>query len=183
MIEIVIFGRGGQGGVTLAKLIAMTYFLQDQYAQAFGVYAAERSGAPVRAFVRIDSKEIICRNQIYEPDHVIVLERTLIDQRIITGLKPGGWIVLNSPHSPEEVAHLFPGYRVACVDANAVAIENNLGTRTTPIVNTTMLGGLVKVTGVVKLESLFEPIKDRFGRLAEKNIDAMKKAFEETVVK
>jgi len=147
MIEIVIFGRGGQGGVTLAKLVAMTYFLQDQYAQAFGVYAAERSGAPVRAFVRIDSKEIICRNQIYEPDHVIVLERTLIDERITTGLKPGGWIVLNSPRSPEEVAHLFPGYRVACVDANAVAIENNLGTRTTPIVNTTMLGAAARVLG------------------------------------
>ena len=147
MTEIVIFGRGGQGGVTLAKLIAMTYFLQDQYAQAFGIYAAERSGAPVRAFVRIDSKEIICRNQIYEPDHVIVLERTLIDERITTGLKPGGWIVLNSPHPPEELVHLFPGYRVACVDANAVAIENNLGTRTTPIVNTTMLGAAARVFG------------------------------------
>ncbi|MFB3905581.1 MAG: 2-oxoacid:acceptor oxidoreductase family protein [Acidobacteriota bacterium] len=147
MIEIVIFGRGGQGGVTLAKLIAMTYFLQDQYAQAFGVYAAERSGAPVRAFVRIDSKEIICRNQIYEPDHVIVLERTLIDERITTGLKPGGWIVLNSSHTPEALAHLFPGYRIACVDANTVAIENNLGTRTTPIVNTTMLGAAARVFG------------------------------------
>ncbi|RPJ59318.1 MAG: FAD-dependent oxidoreductase, partial [Acidobacteria bacterium] len=147
MIEIVIFGRGGQGGVTLAKLIAMTYFLQDQYAQAFGIYAAERSGAPVRAFVRIDNKEIICRNQIYEPDHVIVLERTFVDARITTGLKPGGWIILNSQQAPQAVAHLFPGYRVACVDANAVAIENNLGSRTTPIVNTTMLGAAARVLG------------------------------------
>ncbi|RPI28169.1 MAG: FAD-binding protein, partial [Acidobacteria bacterium] len=147
MTEIVIFGRGGQGGVTLAKLIAMTYFLQDQFVQAFGVYAAERSGAPLRAFVRIDSKEIICRNQIYEPDHVIVLERTLIDERITTGLKPGGWVVLNTPRPPEEFAELFRGYRIASVDANAVAIENNLGTRTTPIVNTTMLGAAARVFG------------------------------------
>src|SRR5512133_962741 len=131
MTEIVIFGRGGQGGVTLAKLIAMTYFLQDQFAQAFGVYAAERSGAPLRAFVRIDDQEIICRNQIYEPDHVIVLERTLIDDRIVTGLKPGGWLILNTQRTHQDLAAIFPGYRVATVDANAIAVENHLGTRTT----------------------------------------------------
>src|SRR4030042_5940369 len=145
MTEIVIFGRGGQGGVTLAKLIAMTYFLQDQFAQAFGVYAAERSGAPVRAFVRIDSHEIICRNQIYEPDHVIVLERTMIDDRITTGLKPAGWVILNTTLTPAELKDRFPGYRVASVDANTLAIANNLGTRTTPILNTTMLGAVARV--------------------------------------
>jgi 2-oxoacid:acceptor oxidoreductase gamma subunit (pyruvate/2-ketoisovalerate family) len=145
MTEIVIFGRGGQGGVTLAKLIAATYFLQDQFAQAFGVYAAERSGAPLRAFVRIDTREIICRNQIYEPDHVIVLERTLIDERVATGLKPGGWVILNTALTPADLMGRFPGYRVATVDANALAIANNLGTRTTPIVNTTMLGAVARV--------------------------------------
>jgi 2-oxoacid:acceptor oxidoreductase gamma subunit (pyruvate/2-ketoisovalerate family) len=78
MTEITIHGRGGQGGVTLAKLIASAYFLQDKYVQAFGVYAAERSGAPVQAFVRIDDDEITNHNQVREPDHVIVIDRMLI---------------------------------------------------------------------------------------------------------
>ena len=74
VIEITIHGRGGQGGVTLAKLIATAYFLLGKYVQAFGVYAAERTGAPLQAFVRIDDDEIINHNQIRTPDHVVVLD-------------------------------------------------------------------------------------------------------------
>ena len=97
MIEMTIFGRGGQGGVTLAKLIATAYFLRGKHAQAFGVYAAERSGAPVQAYVRIDDREITNHNQIREPDHVIVIDRQLIAPKVMTGLNPDGWIILNSP--------------------------------------------------------------------------------------
>ena len=85
MIELTIFGRGGQGGVTLAKLIATAHFLKDKHVQAFGVYAAERSGAPLHAFVRIDDREITNHNQISTPDHVIVLDRKLIGPNVITG--------------------------------------------------------------------------------------------------
>ncbi len=145
MMELVIFGRGGQGGVTLAKLIAETYFLQGKFVQAFGVYAAERSGAPLNAFVRVDDEEITNRNQIYRPDHVVVLDRSLIGERIAAGLKPGGWILLNSTEAPEDFAGRFPGYRVAAVDATGIAVENKLGTRATPIVNTTLLGAVARV--------------------------------------
>jgi 2-oxoacid:acceptor oxidoreductase gamma subunit (pyruvate/2-ketoisovalerate family) len=148
MMEIVIFGRGGQGGVTLAKLIASSYFLRGKFAQAFGVYAAERSGAPLNAFVRVDDQEITNRNQIYEPDHVIVLDRSLIGERILAGLKPGGWILLNSSESPEAFASRFPGYRIATVDATGIAVENKLGTRATPIVNTTLLGAVARMFGL-----------------------------------
>jgi 2-oxoacid:acceptor oxidoreductase gamma subunit (pyruvate/2-ketoisovalerate family) len=147
MTEIVIVGRGGQGGVTLAKLIAMLYFLEGKYVQAFGVYAAERAGAPIRAFVRIDDQEITCRNQIYQPDHVIVLDPALIEEKIATGLRPGGWILLNSPSLPEDFKKKFPGYRIAVVDATNLAVLNSLGTRTTPIVNTTILGAAARVFG------------------------------------
>ena len=74
MTELTIFGRGGQGGVTLAKLIATAYFLRGKYVQAFGVYTAERSGAPLRAFVRIDDEDITNHHQIERPDHLIVLQ-------------------------------------------------------------------------------------------------------------
>ena len=95
MIEIRIHGRGGQGGVTLAKLIATSRFLQGLSVQAFGLYAAERSGAPIQAFCRYSSETITNRNLIYEPDHIIVLDPTLISPQILSGLKPGGFILFN----------------------------------------------------------------------------------------
>ena len=148
MTEMTIHGRGGQGGVTLAKLIASAYFLRGKYVQAFGVYAAERSGAPVQAFVRIDDEEITNHNQVRAPDDVIVLDRTLIGPRVALGLKPGGWLVLNSAEPPEKFAELFPGRQVATVDATGIAVANGLGSRTVPIVNTTMLGATAKLLGL-----------------------------------
>ena len=78
MYRIRFHGRGGQGGVTLAKLIGTTRYLQGDSVQAFGVYAAERSGAPLQAFCRCDSEPIVNRNMIYEPDHIIVLDKAHI---------------------------------------------------------------------------------------------------------
>ena len=95
MIEIRIHGRGGQGGVTLAKLLAAAEHREGKSVQAFGVYAAERSGAPVQAFLRIDDEPIHNPNQIYKPDHLIVLDPTLISPVILGGLKPGGFILFN----------------------------------------------------------------------------------------
>lgn len=145
MIEMTIHGRGGQGGVTLAKLIASAYFLRNMHVQAFGVYAAERSGAPVQAYVRADHEEITNHNQVRNPDHVIVLDRTLIGPRVVSGLKPDGWLILNSACPPGEFSQMFPGRRVATIDATGIAVANGLGTRAVPIVNTTMLGAVAKV--------------------------------------
>ncbi|MHC4064220.1 MAG: 2-oxoacid:acceptor oxidoreductase family protein, partial [Planctomycetota bacterium] len=148
MTELTIYGRGGQGGVTLAKLIATAHFLQGKHVQAFGVYAAERSGAPLQAYVRIDDEEITNHNQISEPDHVIVLDRTLIGPHILTGLEPEGWIILNSPEQPEAFAEQFAGRNVASVDATEIAVANGLGTKSVPIVNTTILGAAARCFGL-----------------------------------
>lgn len=144
MIELTIYGRGGQGGVTLAKLIATAYYLRGKHVQAFGLYAAERSGAPLQAFVRVDDEEITNHNQIRDPDHVIVLDRTLIAPSILAGLKPEGWIILNTPDGPSALSELFAGRHVATVDATTIAVANGLGTRTVPIVNTTILGAVAR---------------------------------------
>ncbi|MDH3402132.1 MAG: 2-oxoacid:acceptor oxidoreductase family protein [Acidobacteriota bacterium] len=147
MIEIRVHGRGGQGGVTLAKLIATTRFLQGDSVQAFGLYAAERSGAPVQAFCRYDAEPIENRNLIYEPDHVVVLDSTLIGPAVAGGLKPGGWIVLNTPQPPDSLRESFPAHRLATVDATAIALANGLGTRAVPIVNTALAGAVGRVLG------------------------------------
>ncbi len=175
MTEIIIFGRGGQGGVTLAKLIATTYFLQGKYVQAFGVYAAERSGAPLQAYVRIDEEEIVDHNQIQRPDHVIVLDRTLISPRILEGLKEDGWIILNTPEGPESFSEMFGGRRVATLDATAIALSNGLGTRSVPIVNTTLLGAVGKVFGLelAAVEAALAEVKFGGG-----NVTAARRAYE-----
>ena len=148
MIEIIIHGRGGGGGVTLAKLIAGAYFLRGEYVQAFGVYGAERSGAPVQAFVRVDDEEITLHGPIKAPDHVIIIDPSLISSEAAAGIKAGGWVVLNSPQEPAAFATHFPGCRIATVDASEIAVANHLGSATLPIVNTTMLGAIVRLLGL-----------------------------------
>jgi 2-oxoacid:acceptor oxidoreductase gamma subunit (pyruvate/2-ketoisovalerate family) len=147
MVEIRIHGRGGQGGVTLAKIIATSRFLLGQSVQAFGLYAAERSGAPLQAFCRYDDEPIANRNLIYEPDHVIVLDPTLVAPAITGGLKPGGWILINTQESPEAFAERYPLNRIATVDATSIARDNRLGTRSVPIVNTALAGAVGAMLG------------------------------------
>ena len=147
MIEIRIHGRGGQGGVTMAKIIATSRFLQGLSVQAFGLYAAERSGAPIQAFCRYSEEPITNRNLIYEPDHVIVLDPTLVGTAIMAGLKAGGWILMNSPQQPADFAEQFPRNRLATVDATTIARDNNLGTRSVPIVNTALAGAVGRMLG------------------------------------
>ena len=148
MMEITICGRGGQGGVTLAKIIASTYFLKGKYVQAFGVYAAERSGAPIQAFVRVDDQEITNHNQVQHPDHIVVLDRTLIVAGLDAAMKPGGYVIVNTPKDNQEYREHFSGREVGSLDATSIALENGLGTRTVPIVNTTMAGAIGRVLGL-----------------------------------
>jgi len=182
LIEIRWHGRGGQGAVTSAELVAQAAINEGKYAQAFPTFGAERRGAPVVAFVRISSNEPIrVRAEIAEPDVVVVLDSGLL--RIVdvtSGLKANGMLVINTRKQPEQIRQEFNIDRsLATVDATKIAQEL-LGV---PIVNTSMVGALLKATEVVKLESLFEPLRQRFGRLAERNIEAVKKAYEETLVR
>jgi 2-oxoacid:acceptor oxidoreductase gamma subunit (pyruvate/2-ketoisovalerate family) len=180
MIEMTIYGRGGQGGVTLAKLIATAYFLRGKYAQAFGVYAAERSGAPIQAFIRIDDQEITNHNEIREPDHVIVIDHALIAPKVLSGLKKDGWIMLNTSQPPEAFREMFAGRRVATLDATHIAVANKLGTRAVPIVNTTILGMVAKLLGLPfqDVEAALEELKFGGG-----NVTAAREAFESVQAK
>ncbi|MCW8925813.1 MAG: 2-oxoacid:acceptor oxidoreductase family protein [Xanthomonadales bacterium] len=148
MMEITICGRGGQGGVTLAKIIASAYFLKGKYVQAFGVYAAERSGAPIQAYVRIDDEEITNHNQVQHPDHIVILDRTLIVPQIDAAMKPGGTIIVNTTPERTDCQENFSGRKLASIDATGIAVANGLGTRTVPIVNTTMAGAVARALGL-----------------------------------
>ena len=177
MIEMTLYGRGGQGGVTLAKLVATAYFLRGKDAQAFGVYAAERSGAPIQAYIRIDDVEITNHNQIREPDHVIVVDPTLVEAIDITeGLKDGGVIIINS--EKEAASFKFPArFKVATVNATGIAVKHKLGTMASPIVNTAIVGAVIKILGLTRLDSLLQAIKEGIPTKPEDNMAAAEEAY------
>jgi len=180
MIEVRFHGRGGQGAVTSAELLALSAIEEGKYAQAFPSFGPERRGAPVIAFARVSDEPILVRSQIYNPGVVVVLDPSILRIVDVTqGMKEGGVLVANTYKSPEELAKDFDlPLKVAVVDANRIAREE-LGR---PITNTTMLGAMLKATGILPLETFYGPLKTRFGRIAERNIQALKRAFDETLL-
>src|SRR5512136_3338526 len=180
MIEIRIHGRGGQGAVTSAEMLALAAIGTGKYAQAFPSFGPERRGAPVQAFVRVADRHIRVKGEIREPTAVAVLDPGLLKIMDVTsGLRDNGVIIVNSKMPVAEVKAQFKGkWPVAVVDASAIAVET-IGVN---IVNTTMLGAILKATDVVSMESLEEPLKHRFGGKASGNFDACKKAYEKTVI-
>jgi len=184
MLEIRFHGRGGQGSVTGAEVLADAVFREGNWSQKIPVYGGERRGAPVMAFLRIDDKKITVNCGIETPDCIIVLDQQLPKITNVTrGLKEGGIAVLNDTALPEDVDLGVKLAKIATVDATGVSNEL-FGPRSIPITNTTMLAAFSKATGWVKLETLFEPIKERFGgRIGEANIKACKMGFERTKVK
>jgi pyruvate ferredoxin oxidoreductase gamma subunit len=181
MLEIRFHGRGGQGAVTSAEMVALAAIDEGKYAQAFPSFGPERRGAPVQAFNRIETERPIrVRGEILEPNVIVVLDPSLMDVvDVKAGLKPGGIAVVNSRKTPSEIRaklKLNPDQKVVTVDASKIAKEI-LGV---PITNTTMLGALVKATQVVKIDSLLKPLEHRFGLLTEKNVKAMRAAYDHT---
>ncbi len=180
MIEIRFHGRGGQGAVTSAELLALAAIGEGKYAQAFPSFGPERRGAPVVAFCRIGDERIRIRANVYEPDIVVVLDASLLKiVNVAAGLKANGILVTTSSDAPEKVLEdLKIKNRIAVVDALRIAREV-LGV---PITNTTMLGSLVRASGLVKKESFISPLRERFGRIAEKNISAFERAYQDTIL-
>jgi 2-oxoacid:acceptor oxidoreductase gamma subunit (pyruvate/2-ketoisovalerate family) len=178
MVEIRFHGRGGQGTVVASKVLADALAKEGNFVQAYPEFGVERRGAPVFAFIRIDNKPIYDKSRIYEPDHVVVVDPTLIEAIDITeGLKEGGVIIINSDKKPEDFN--FPKkFRVASINATAVAVKNKLGTLAAPIVNTAIVGAVIKILGLTKLDSLLQAIRDGISLKPEDNVQAAKEAYD-----
>jgi pyruvate ferredoxin oxidoreductase gamma subunit/2-oxoisovalerate ferredoxin oxidoreductase gamma subunit len=178
MVSIRFHGRGGQGAVIASKLLAHALFHEGWNVQAFPSFGAERSGAPVAAFLRADHQPVTLHCQIYAPDGVVVLDPLLTRAIDVTaGLVADGWLLLNSPQQAADL-QVPPGVRVATCDATAIAIAHGLGTRTRPIVNTAIVGALAAFTRLVSLESVLAAIPELVPANVEGNHAAARAAFE-----
>ena len=177
MVEIRFHGRGGQGTVVATILLAKAFFQDGYYVQSFPLFGVERRGAPVEAYLRIHREEILTRTNVYTPDHVVVLDKTLLESVDITlGLKPGGWILLNGS-SPPGQADSWSDYKLAHVDATHIALTNRLGTRTHPIVNTPMMGALARLLNMPSLTAISRAIEEETLRKPKANIKAAETAY------
>ncbi len=178
MVEIRFHGRGGQGTVVASKVLADALAKEGNYVQAYPEFGVERRGAPVFAFIRIDNKPIYDKSRIYAPDHVVVVDPTLVDAIDVTeGLKEGGVIIINSDKRPAEFK-IAKKYRVAAINATGIAVKHKLGSLAAPIVNTAIVGAVIKILNLTKEESLLQAIREGIPSKPEDNVAAAREAYE-----
>jgi pyruvate ferredoxin oxidoreductase gamma subunit len=171
--QIIFLGRGGQGAVTSAQVLAVAAFKDGKYSQAFPNFGVERMGAPVKSYCRIDDKQITLRELVYEADYAIILDPTLLKS---FNEEVSKLIIVNSNKKPSELG-LKTKAKIKCVDITAVSLKV-IGK---PFVNIAALGAFSALTGEVSIKGLEEAIQQQMGSkgpMVEKNINAIKEVYE-----
>ena len=183
MLEIRWHGRGGQGAITVSRVLAMAALKKDLFVQSFPEYGPERGGAPMKAYNRIDAREITLHCGIYEPDLVAVLDRTLLTAEDVTeGLKPNGALVVNTPEDPKEVRSLL-GFasKILTVDADFIARQTN------KFPNVALLGALMRTIAFIPMELVEEALQELLAEKLAKpaiklNLDALRRGYEQAQI-
>jgi pyruvate ferredoxin oxidoreductase gamma subunit len=179
MLEIRLNGRGGQGTMVAAKILAVAAARENLFVQAFPEFGVERRGASVCAYVRMARAAIYERGRILRPGHLMVLDPALLARPDLTqNIVAGGWIVVNTRLDPETYRARFDGYKVATVDANAIAIAHQLGSRFAPFVNSAMLGAFARAVPFVALDTLCAAIRANSPTKPDENVAAAVQAYE-----
>lgn len=176
MQGIRIDGRGGQGAVLASKILAQAFYRQGMWVQAFPAFGMERRGAPVSAYVRVDDRPILRRGRIEVADTVIVLDPALLEMIDVTqGLAEGGLLLLNHPQAPAELA-LNGSFRIATLDATKLALAHELGSSTSPIVNTVVLGAFACLDEDLELGNVLGAIEQYTPIKIDANVEAARLA-------
>lgn len=181
--EITFFARAGQGAKSTAEILAQTAVTEGKYIQAFPYYGPQRSGAPTRAYVRISSNSIRSHEPIVDPDLVVVMDDTLLaTEDVVNNLDEEETLIVNTIKTEEEVRQLVGEFRgnIKAIDATGIALD----TIGQPHSNGVMLGKIIKVSSIVKLENVFEQFRKIFEKkigkeITKKNILAIEKGFDE----
>ncbi|MFN0283115.1 MAG: 2-oxoacid:acceptor oxidoreductase family protein [Kineosporiaceae bacterium] len=184
MFQVRVHGRGGQGVVTAAEMLSVAAFVEGRHAQAFPSFGSERTGAPVVSYCRIDERPIRVREPIAEPDAILVQDATLLHQvDLFAGLRPDGYVLVNSPHDVADLgvsdlaARVRPG-RLLTVPASEIAREH-VGR---PMPNAALLGGFAAASGVIGIDSVAAAVRAQFApAVAEPNVCAARAAHDHVV--
>ncbi len=188
LIEIMWLGRGGQGGVTASRILALASFLEGKYATAFPLFGAERRGAPIKAFTRISNNQIYIHSLIYKADYVVILDQRLLKMvNVFENLKERGVLTINTNLSEKILKEKFGLGEVETwvVDATKICLDLNLQVAGFPVVNMPMTGAVAKSSKLVSLESVTKGIEEYFSeklnpKALKLNIEAAERAYDET---
>jgi 2-oxoisovalerate/pyruvate ferredoxin oxidoreductase gamma subunit len=176
MIEIKISGRGGQGAVLASQILAAAFFERRMHVQSFPSFGAERRGAPVSAFVRVDSKEITLRYGVQHPDWLVVFDAGLLQNPVVMGgVTSKTSLLINAPDG--KTPALPAGNAAFAVDATGVAEKLNLKTTSFSIVNTAMVGAFTKAAALIDLESVLAAIGELVPVKRDNNVEAARQAY------
>ena len=172
ILEVRFHGRGGMGAVVASQILADAAFQEGRWVQAFPFFGVERRGAPVTSFARIAPEAVEARTNVYAPDLVVVLDPSLLKgEDYLAGLKEGGIVVANTDGPLAVDAEAY------AVDATRIALEEGLGSRSVPIVNTAMVGALAGATHIVGLDAVLRSIARLVRHKADANRRAAERAF------
>jgi len=178
MIEVKFRGRGGQGAVIASEILGKSLFLEGKWPQAFSLFGGERRGAPVFGFLRVDDKPILLKCQVKNPDHVVIFDLALADEEeVFRELKPRGIVLINTNRDIDDFAK-WRGYKVGLVNAGAIAGSAGLG----HTFNTAILGAYIRLTGLVKMETLINVVRAMVPSKIEANTQAVQRAYEEVKI-
>jgi pyruvate ferredoxin oxidoreductase gamma subunit/2-oxoisovalerate ferredoxin oxidoreductase gamma subunit len=178
MLEIRLNGRGGQGTMVAAKILAVAAARENRHVQAFPEFGVERRGASVCAYVRMACDVIYERGRILRPGHLMVLDPALLDRPdLAQNIVAGGWVVMNTRFGPDAYRARFDGFRLATVDANSIAIAHQLGSRFAPFVNSAMLGAFARAVPFVALDTLLTAIRENSPTKPDENVEAALAAY------
>src|SRR3989344_3287128 len=181
MLEIRFHGRGGQGALIAARILATAFWKEKKYALVLPEFGSERRGAPTAVGLRVDEKPVVLRSKIYTPDYLIILDPCLLLKQagILDGLKQGGFIIISAAKESQYLKMLH-GFKVGIADVDAIARKYGLGHETFPATGTAILGVLVKITNLLSMGSVLDAIKE-FDDLPKKenNALAVQDAFNE----
>jgi 2-oxoacid:acceptor oxidoreductase gamma subunit (pyruvate/2-ketoisovalerate family) len=178
MIEIKFKGRGGQGAVVASEILGKSFFLEGKYPQSFSIFGNERRGAPVFGFLRVDNEPILLKCQIKHPDHLIIFDLSLTDEKeIVKEIKSDGLILINSSKEMNSFANL-KRFKIGLIDAGTIARSAGLG----DTFNTAMLGAYVRLTHLVRMDTLIDAVRTMVPARVEANVRAVREAYEQTRV-
>lgn len=179
MIEVVFQGRGGQGVWTCSEILASAALIEGKYVQSFPMFGPERIGGLVTSFTRIDDKPIKIRSFIYNTDALVILDQRMVEPQYFVNVNHKTTLVVNSAENPSKIKEKIKiGRQVWTLDASNMSIRA-VGK---VIVNTPMLGVLVRASSIVSLDSVLKAVKTRFkGEVGEQNVLLVRKAYEEAL--
>jgi 2-oxoisovalerate ferredoxin oxidoreductase gamma subunit len=178
MIEIKFRGRGGQGVVVASEILGRAFFIEGKYPQCFSLFGGERRGAPVVGFLRVDEEPILLKCQIKYPDQLVIFDHSFMEEpEVLQELKPGGTLLINTDREIGSFAGRRE-FKIGLIDASHIARGVGLG----DTFNTAMLGAYIRLTNLVKMETLTETIRRMAPSKVELNIKAAEEAYQKAKI-